>query len=179
MADINIYDGIFVPTTDVWDVSEINDIEITSPEFKELLVRMYQNLNRMSLALNLKVSGYYSTTQSVNSKTFFPNPVTSSANSTNPDRQVMFVTLYFGPLPDTATLSIPHGITCTGITTFVDYYGAANDVTGKNYISLPYPSPTAANNIEVSVDATNVNITTGRNRTAFTICYLTLEFLQQ
>jgi hypothetical protein len=35
--------GMFIPTTQVWDVSEIYSTEVTSPAFKELLVRLYQN----------------------------------------------------------------------------------------------------------------------------------------
>ena len=179
MADNNIYDGIFVPTTDIWDVAEIYDVEITSPEFKELLIRMYQNLNRMSLAINIKDSAWYDTNQFVNNQIFFPNPATSSFNSTNPDRQVMRLVVNFGALPNTGTTSVAHGIVCTGITTFTRIYGVANDVTNKVYLPLPYASSTAANNIELNVDATNVNIITGSDRTAFTICYVILEFLQQ
>jgi hypothetical protein len=37
----NVTSGIFVPTTNVWDVSQIYEIDVTSPQFKELLVRLY------------------------------------------------------------------------------------------------------------------------------------------
>lgn len=179
MADINIYDGLFVSNTDVLDVSEIYDTDVTSPEFKELLVRLYQNLNRVRLALNIKDSAWYDTNQFVNGQIFFPNPLTSTYNESNPDRQVFRLVINFGALPNTGTTAVAHGITCTGITTFTRIYGVANDTTGKNYIPIPYASPTLANNIELKVDATNVTIITGSNRTAFTICYIVIEFLQQ
>ena len=48
--------GLYIPTTSVWDVSEIYSTDVTKPEFKELLVRMYQNLNNMAMATNNKDS---------------------------------------------------------------------------------------------------------------------------
>ena len=36
--------GSYIGTTQVWDVSQIYDIEVNSPEFKELIVRLYQNI---------------------------------------------------------------------------------------------------------------------------------------
>ena len=40
--------GAYAPTTFIWDVEQLQHIEVTSPEFKELLVRLYQNLNLMA-----------------------------------------------------------------------------------------------------------------------------------
>jgi len=51
--------GSFVPTTNVWDPSEIYSVDVTSPRFKELLVRLYQNVNLIAVVLNTKDSGYY------------------------------------------------------------------------------------------------------------------------
>ena len=51
--------GAFVPTTFILDVAKIQEVNVNSEEFKELLVRLYQNLNRMSLVLNVKESAYY------------------------------------------------------------------------------------------------------------------------
>jgi hypothetical protein len=44
---------------------------------------------------------------------------------------------------------------------------------------LPYASPTDADNIELSVDVTNVSITTGSDRTGFTTTYIVLEYIKQ
>ena len=46
--------GMMVPTTNVWDVSQIYNLQDISPELRELFVRLYQNLNKMALAVNLK-----------------------------------------------------------------------------------------------------------------------------
>lgn len=180
MADnINSLAGSFVPTTNVWDVSELYSINVNSLEFKELLVRLYQNVNLIALVLNTKDSGYYDTSEFVNGQLLFSNPALSSATSTSPDmRQIYRLVVNFGALPNTGTKSVAHGITTTASTTFTRIYGAASDTTGFNYIPLPFASPTLANNISLSVDATNVTITTGSNRSNFNVSYVVLEYVQ-
>lgn len=173
--------GNFVNQTDVWDPSEVYDADVTKrDELTELLVRMYQNLNRMSLSLNLKDTGQYDVIQLVNSQVFFPNPNYTSKTATLPTwRQVLRKTFNITTaLPNTGTLTIPHGIEITTMTTFTRIYGVANDTVGFNYIPLPYASPTLVNNIELRLDATNIYIITGSNRTNFTLTYIVTEFIQ-
>lgn len=179
MADnLSQLTGLYIPTTNVWDVDQIYQIDIGSPEFKELLVRLYQNINNMSLALNLKDSGFYDTAIFVNGQLFFPNPSLTSATDTAPDyRQVLRKTINFGALPNAGSKSVAHGITVTDVTTFTRIYATASDTTGHNYISIPYASPTLANNIELRVDGTNVTIITGSDRTSFNVCYVIVEYI--
>ena len=40
--------GAYVVTTNVWDVSQLYSIDVKSPEFQELLVRLYQNVNNIA-----------------------------------------------------------------------------------------------------------------------------------
>jgi len=182
MATSNQY-GSFVPTNFVWDIQQLQQIDVTSPEFKELLVRLYQNINLIALGLNIKDTGLYAiSNEVVNGQLWFPNPANTSSTAATPAlRQVFRKLVNFGALPDTATKSVPHGITCkttTGGTTFTRIYATASDTTNRVYIPIPYASPTLANNIEINVDATNVNITTGSNRSAFNVCYVILEYIQ-
>jgi len=171
--------GFLLPTTNVWDVNEIYDVNVNSDEFKELLVRLYQNLNNMSLSINLRDAGYYDTLEFLNGQQFFPNPALNSSSTTQPSyRGVYRKVINFGALPNAGTKSVAHRITCTTRTSFTRIYGASTDPVGLNYIPIPYASPTAANNIELKVDATNVTIITGSNRSAFTITYVILEYLQ-
>lgn len=172
--------GSFVPTTNVWDVAEIYRIEDLKPEFRELLVRLYQNLNLMSLSLNTRDAAYYNTDEFVNGQVFFPNPALSSQTTTMPTfRQVLRLVVNFGALPNTGTKTVAHNIPINSQYTFTRIYGAASDTTGLNYIPLPYASPVLANNIELSVDATNVIVTTGSNRSNFNVTYIILEYLRQ
>lgn len=172
--------GAFLQTTQIWDITDVQSVDVNSKEFKDLLVRLHQQVNNIVNVLNIKDTGRYDLSEFVNGQVFFSNPALSSGTAQVPeDRQVMRKVLYYTTaLPNTGTATIAHNITCTGVTTFTRIYGATNDTSGKNYIPLPYASPTLANNIELRVDATNVYIITGSNRTNFTQTYLVLEYLQ-
>jgi hypothetical protein len=171
--------GLFVPTTNVWDVGPIYQANIDNPELVELLVRLYQNINNIAIALNLKDSGMYYPFEFINGQTFFPNPNNSSATQINPSqRQVYRQLVVFGALPNSGTKSMPHGIIVSSMTTFTRVYATASDTTGFTYIPIPYVD-TGGSNIALNVDATNVNITTTSNRTNFNVCYVVLEYLQQ
>jgi hypothetical protein len=175
MAEI----GSFVPTSYVWDVARLYEVDVNSDEFKELLVRLYQNINSISLALNIKDTGVYNTSEFVNGQIYFPNPILNSSTPTTPDfRQVYRLVINFGALPNASTKSVPHGITITPTTTFTRIYATASDPTDNFYIPIPYASNTPADCVEIYVDATNVNIIDGIDKTNFTVCYVILEYLQ-
>lgn len=174
--------GNFLPTTDIYDVADIETIQDISPEFREALVRLYLNLNRMLLVINEKDIGTYDNTSPfVNGQTWFPNPnlatLAASAVTTQNKRQVYRTVIDFGALPNATTKSAPHYIICNAGTSFTRIYATASDTTGFTYLPIPYASPTAANNIEINVDGTNVNIITGSNRSNYNICYVILEYL--
>lgn len=176
--------GLFIPTTNVWDVQELYDIEVTSPEFKELLVRLYQNINNISMATNLKESAYYELQEFVNGQLYFPDPALSSvtANSQEPEyRQVYRTTINFGALPNTGTKSVAHNIDVPAAMSVTHLYAAATDPTGgsQSFIPIPFASPVLADNISLEADDTNVTITTGSNRSNYTICYVVIEYLKQ
>lgn len=171
--------GVYAPTTNVWDVSNVESANIQEPGLKELLVRLYQNLNILALVTNNKESGYYHTLEQVNSQLFFPNPALSSQTPANAVfRQVYRVVVNVGALPNTTTLSVPHNIAVNPAFTFTRIYGCASNPTTLSFLPLPYVSATTANIIELSVTATNVVIKTGSNRSGYTTCYVILEYLR-
>lgn len=172
--------GSFLPTTDVYDIASIYNIDINSDEFKLFLVRLRQSVNNIALVVNACETGYYALIEILNGQLFFPDPALSSKTTVLPAyRQVFRIVVNFGALPDTATKSVAHGIAPTSTYSFTRIYGTASDTTGLNYIPLPYASNTAGASIELNVDATNVNITTGSNRSNFNITYVILEYIKQ
>lgn len=172
--------GSFIPTTFIWDVSQLYDIDVTSPAFKELLVRLYQNINDIALMLNTREGGYYSLEESLNGQLFFKNPALSATTASEPEfRQVFRKAVNFGALPNTATRTVAHGILIQQQYQFTRIYGCATDPVNKIYIPLPYADPTAANNIALQANATNISITTGSNRSSFTKCVIILEYIKQ
>jgi len=171
--------GSFIPTTQVWDISEIYATDVKSAAFKELIVRMYQQLNTIALAINTKDTGYYPQFEMVNSQLWFPDPTLSSETTQQPSyRQVIRKVINFGVLPNTGTTSVAHGITFTLKSRITRLYGVATNPSAPSYLSLPYASPTAANNIELNCDGTNVNVITGSNRSAYTTTYIVIEFIR-
>jgi hypothetical protein len=172
--------GANVVTTSVWDPATIP--QNLDPVLKELFIRMYQNLNLMANVLNVKDTGFYTNQfETINGQQFFANPVnTSATNAKAIQRPVYRTTINFGALPNAGVKSVAHniGITNPSIFTFTRIYGAASDTTGRTYIPLPFASPVLNENIKLDVDAVNVNITTGINRTNYNVCYIVLEYIK-
>ena len=171
--------GQFIGTTQIYDLGR------SSVNAEDFTVRLRQNFNNIVLALNIKDSGYYSQEEFVNGQLFYPDytRVDSASSAPATFRQVFRKVIDTGTLPDTTFKNIPHGITlmpAAGNTTFIftRIYGCATDPAARIFLPLPYASPTAANNIEVEVNATNVRITTGSNRTAYTISHCVLEYIK-
>ena len=165
-SDLQNNSGLYVESTDVFDIDLLNSMDVTEPAFKELLVRLYQNINRIRLSLNLKDSAYYVENEFLNGQVFFQ------------DQQAFRTLVNFGALPNAIAKSVPHGINTTNTFSFTRIYGCATDQVTMQYIPLPYASPTLVNNIQLDVDATNVTITTGIDYSAYTVTYVILEYIK-
>jgi hypothetical protein len=174
------YTGSFVPITQEYDISEIYTTDVTSEAFKELIVRLYEHVNRIGYALNTKDTGIYPLQEFINSQVWFPNLGYSSATpQTATYRQVYRKVVNFGPLPNAGAHPIPHGIVLDASTRVTRIYGAATDPAALRLIPLPFATPTALNeNIELAVVGATVVVTTGINRTNFTDCYIVIEYIR-
>lgn len=174
----NLGFGSFVPTTFVWDVQQIQDSNI-DPTLKEILIRLYQNINLVSIVLNTKDTGMYELTELVNGQLFFSNPLLNSTTSQSPTpRQAYRLVINFGALPDATTKSVAHGLTIQSNWTLTRLYAAATNPSTE-FIPIPYASSVdVAHNIELNMDATNVNIITGTDYSAYTACYVIIEYLK-
>ena len=172
--------GVFVPTNYIWEIQQLESNDKLTPDMKNLLVRLYQNIGDIAEAVNVKDTGQYALAEFVTGQQYFRNPKYNSSTIGNPTLRQTYrkVINWTTALKNAGTSTIPHGITCTPTTTFTRIYAVANDTSGNNYIPIPYASPTATNSIELRLDATNVYIITGSNRTNFTITYIVLEYLK-
>lgn len=170
--------GMSLPTTNVWDASQISTVDLGSEEFRQLLIRLYQNINLIAVTVNNKDTGIYDTFSTNCGQTYFSNPTQISSSAAQPiPRQVIRTVVNFGALPDTATKTAAHNIAPTASYTFTRIYATASDTATPKYIPIPYATGTAADVIELWVDATNVNIKTVSNKTAYTVCYVVLEYI--
>ncbi len=171
--------GSFIPTTQIWDSSAIDSMDVKSPEFKQLIVELYTNMGLMARILNTKESGFYYQQEFVNGNIWFPNPLYNSTTQKAPtERPEFHHVVLTGALLDNAPKSVAHGLTVTSGYRSVSVYGGATNPS-TSLIPLPYASPTLADNISVEWDATNVIITTGNDRTAYTDSFVVLRFIKE
>lgn len=171
--------GNLIQTTFVWNAQEVQSLEINK-DLKRLLVQLYQNLNNVVLALNSKDTGIYNEQEFLTGQTFFSNPALSSTTSQSPtERQVFRKVINFGALPDSTNKPVAHNISLLPGYSFTRIYGTATTPT-SSFIPLPYSSPTALNeNISLEITATDIIITTGIDRRAYTTCYVIAEYIKQ
>lgn len=83
-------------------------------------------------------------------------------------------TISFGALPNTASKDVAHGI--TGLANLYRVDAVSYDPTANNRLPLPFCATALAGMIALAVNATNVRITTGNNRTSYTTTYVTLFY---
>jgi len=158
----DIKTGLFLPTTYEFDIQRIQDVEVNSPEFKELIVRLYQTINNIAIVTNFKESGFYVQTEFVTGNLWYPDPTLTMNTTSEPIfRPTYRITVPFGALVNNATKSVPHGITLiTASFRIKEVFGVTNKLTLPfSYIPLNY-ADSSGNIASIIVDATNINITT-------------------
>jgi hypothetical protein len=170
-TDQQLNAGIYVPTSYNWDITQIMSTEITDPQFKELIVRLYQNIGNIATALNAKESAVYSIDQFLTGQVWF-NPKSSNLG----DRRGCFRKVINVGALNAGVTTIAHGLAPTNQWKFTYIGGTASNTATQNYFPIPYAG-IAGNNIELRVDGTNVIITNNGGQ-VFTDCYIVLEFLK-
>ena len=79
-----------------------------------------------------------------------------------------------GALANAGATTVAHGISVTSSTVFTHIWGVAN-----NPGTLSYPLPNSgASEVSVEVNGTNVIVTTTTDLTAFTDCFVVLEWIE-
>lgn len=125
---------------------------------------------KVAFSVNSRELGFYFPEETATFMEFF------DPNNTQNRRNVYRKVIDFGALPAAGTKSVAHDITFDSDYRLTRLYGAATDPIGLNYIPLPYASPTLNENISLNLDSTNVNVTVGIDRSAFTDTYIVIEY---
>lgn len=140
-----------------------------------------------STILNIKENGTYENSELLSAQQWFS---TQAAGTTKQTRYAFRKVIDFGTLPNNATKSVAHGLTLDDTVNpstyfFTEINGTAYDTTtgGEKAIAIngtyyDIAAGAIANPINLYVDQTNVNITTTSNRTNFTRCYVTLNYIK-
>ena len=80
-------------------------------------------------------------------------------------------TISIGALPNNTTKTVAHNI--TGLSLLIRLEG--NFTNGTNSAPIPYSAPTTSKNVQAYIDATNITIGTGEDRSAYS-GYVTLYY---
>lgn len=191
VPDQNSATGLYLQQTPTFDTQTIAETEVTSPQFKELIIRLQNQVNLISSAVNQKETGLNVLEEYRDAVNWFPTNTFTNVPPNQLDLRPEFrKVVNFGALPAIGPKSVPHNIpiansTVGGINPYicVGIEGYATKQTtagvGIRWLPLPYASNVANTNIEVYVTATHVVVTTAIDYSAYTECYFVLKYLKR
>lgn len=175
-------EGYYLPTSEVFDVGDLQEAGISNENFRELLIRLAQKINKINITINNKENGIYPEEEIINGQLWFPDLTLSSSTGQLPEpRQVFRKVINIGALLNAATKTVSHEIVFPATSTITRIYGGASDTTNQVFIPLPFVSQSgaiAAGDTELYADDTNVYITPTGDATSFDTCYVVLEYLK-
>ena len=172
-------EGILLPTTNRYDSQIIEDLDLNSPEFKQFLVWIQQELNDHANYMNRKDYAAYDLSESINGQSWFQGNNDGASTNVN-FRQVYRKVVDLGPLPAApGDYPFPHGIDVTLTYAFTRVYGEANKQTAPfRSLPIPYASAVAADVIEMYITATDIHLVIGKDLSAYTKNTVVLEYVK-
>jgi len=135
---------------------------------------LVEQLKRIANAVNIREIGWFLDEELLSGKSFIPG-INNDNNgaSSQQFRSVLRKVIDFGALPNTAGKAVLHGIDVTANFTLVHMFAAATDPIGLQARPIPNTG------IEMYMDDVNVYIITTSNLTAYTRCFVTIEYIQE
>lgn len=166
----NTLTGYLAPNLDLPNPKEEPDL------FYEVMNERERNT---ASVINIKENGIYQTIEQLTSQTWFA----AAADPLTKTRDTFRKVINFGALPNAGTKSVAHGISVTARTSFTKIYAVATNpnATGATPFAFPisgFDPSDITKPVMVWVDVTNVNIESTSDLTAYTTCYVVLEYLQ-
>ncbi len=138
---------------------------------KEQITFLKSILEQHARFLNRKDTGQYEEFEVQINQTF-------PGSTPQTKRDIYRLVIDFGALPNAANKTVAHNIANVVNIIFTRIYGVSS-IPGVTGIPLPFANPIGlAESVALFVDATNVNVTTGTDRTAFTTSYVVLEYFR-
>src|ERR1700684_2199476 len=133
-----------------------------------------EQLKKITTAVNIREIGWFLDEELLSGKAFIPGLNNVANGSTSQQyRQILRKVIDFGALPNAGTKAVGHGITVDANFTLIQMWASATDPIGLTALPIPFATPVALNqNIALQMDAVNVTITTGTNRSNYTRCFV-------
>ncbi len=140
-----------------------------------------EQLRRLATAINIREIGWFLDEELLSGKSFIPGVNNGNTSGTSQTfRSILRKVIDFGALPNAGTKSLPHGIVFDNNFTLIDLWAAATDPVAFLAFNINFSNPLAnIVAVNVTMDATNVNITTGVNYSAYTRTYVVIEYCQE
>lgn len=133
-----------------------------------------EQLRKVTNGINVRQIGWYIDQELLTGKQF--NAGISAANDQQ-FRSGFRMVINFEGLPNSTTKSVAHNITFDINFTLISLYAGATDPINFVALQIPFASSTLNENIKLTMDATNVNITTAIDYSAYTRCFVVIEYL--
>src|SRR3974390_1810869 len=153
--------------------------DVAPESMEDLRGFIVEQFKRHANAINLREIGFFLDQELLSGKAFIPGANNAAGGSTSQAyRTVLRKVINFGALPNAGTKSVPHEITFDANFTLVQMFASATDPVAFIAFPLPYADPiNILNAVALTMDATNVNITTGINYSSFTRCFVVIEYM--
>lgn len=129
-------------------------------------------LNKISNAINIREIGWLISKE-------YPTGGQLFSSVEGQFRSVLREVIDFGALPNSATKSVPHHISYDSNFSLLNLVAGASDPVGLTAIPIPFASSILTENIKLTIDNTNINITTDMNYSNYTICYVTIIYVRE
>jgi len=138
-----------------------------SKDFGQFLLQFTDLYQKLATASNSKDIALYDNNELIDGQQFFgANPQTK--------HQIYRKVVECGALPNAATKPVPHGIAgVSGTWMFTRVYGMARNPVAVRFVPLPN---VGAQQIALTVDATNINLITIADLSAYTYSVVILEY---
>ena len=134
-----------------------------SRDNEQLIMNIHRGVNDLVNIVNLKDMAIYDKTEQFTCQLWYLK--TPSRPET-----IQRIVVDFGALPNTALKNVAHNLAVIADWNFQKIYGVAKDPVA--IVSIPIAHP----DITVRVTATNVEITTTSDLSAYTQCFVILEY---
>lgn len=157
---------------------------LTADTLSDLILQLESNLNLISEAINSRVIGEYSESELPAGMKFYPRTPAIDGRRSNASREVFRKVIDTGALPNNTTKTISHDIDMSGSASVdgtptplfrtINIYGCATKPNDGNPESFPIPNPEHA---YVTIDGTNIYITTLFDASTFTESHIVIEYI--
>ena len=134
------------------------------PQARQFLV---EHLKKITTGVNNREVGTFYDVEVLSGKRFIP------ADNSQEPRSVLRKVIDVGTLANSGTTTEPHGLTVDANFTLVAMWGGTTDPVAFTAASMPNQD------INLSLDSSNIIVTTTSDYSAYTRSYVIIEFLQE